>query len=175
MRVTRLLTLSMRKLLRNAAIGSASWWLCLSHAIAMSEFPIVMDIKQIDGKPAACLPVNDDRGPDMIQIRMVGVGRSTGPVSPVITYWGLEVPADAKPFYLKRGECLAYGQIIEGANVMTPPKPLDFNKSYDFAVIQAGKSAGPAYGAVFCVLKLPDGGVRIAVPQKVQNPCAFGN
>lgn len=165
----------MRKIFRNSVIGILSSWLCVAHAMAMSEFPIMMDIKQIDGKPAACLPVNNDRGPDTIQIKMVGVGRSTGPVSPVITYWGLEVPADAKPFSLRRGECLVYGQTIEGANVTTPPKPLDFNKSYDFAVIQAGKSAGPVYDAVFCVLKLPDGGVRIAVPQKVQNPCAFGH
>ncbi|MFL9993411.1 hypothetical protein PQR34_22465 [Paraburkholderia sediminicola] len=134
----------------------------------------MLDIKQIDGKPAACLPVNDDRARDKIRIRMVGVGRSTGPVSPVITYWGLEVPQDAKPVYMKRGECLVYGQTIEGANVMTKPIALDFNKTYDFAIIPAWDGGGPVYGASFCVLKRADGGVRIAVPEKVQNPCAFG-
>lgn len=164
---------SIRKLLRNVALGIMSWWLCPHHAMATSEAPIDLDIKQVDGKPVACLPTNDDRAQDVIQIRMVGVARPTGPASPDITYWWFELPATAKPVYLKRGECLVYGQTIEGASVMTSPKPLDFDKSYDFAVIPAGRGTGPVYDAVFCVRKQADGGVRIAVPQKVRDPCAF--
>jgi hypothetical protein len=162
---------SIRKLLRNVAIGIMSWWLCMHHAMATSEMPIALDIKQVDGKPVACLPMNDDRAEDEIQVRMVGVARSTGPASPDITYWWFELPATAKPVYLKRGECLVYGQAVEGSIVHTPPKALDVDYAYYISLIPGGKY-GPVYSAGFCVLKQSDGGTRIAVPGKDQNSCA---
>lgn len=162
----------MRKIFRSSATGIVSWGFFLSQAIAMSQGPIVLDIRQVDGKPAACMPTNNDQAAQTIQIRMVGVSRATGPVSPDVIYWGLEVPESAKPVYLKRGECLVYGQTIDGAVVDTPPKALDVNKSYDFAIIPVG-NGGPVYGAGFCVLKGSDGTARVAVPQETQNPCSF--
>ncbi len=56
--------------------------------------------------------MNNDRGQDVIRIRLVGVSRPTGPVSPDIIYWGIEVLAEAKPVYLKRGECLVYRRFV---------------------------------------------------------------
>lgn len=53
-----------------------------------------------------------------------------------------------------------------------PPKTLDANKYYRFSIIPAGDDAGPVYGATFCVLKQPDGRVRVAAPGKGQNTCA---
>jgi hypothetical protein len=137
----------------------------------MSHGPIRLEIRQIDGKPAACLPMSDDVGSDPIQIRGVGVSRRTGPVSPAVIYWDLDVPANAQPMYLKRGECVVYGQTVAGAIVNTPPKTLDVNKYYGFTIIPAGDDAGPVYSSVFCVLKQADGGIRIAAPAKGQNPC----
>jgi hypothetical protein len=161
----------MQTIFRSSAICFLFWWLGCTNAMATSEAPIDLDVKQIDGKPAACMPVNDERAKDSIQIKMVGVARPTGPASPDITYWWFELPATAKPVYLKRGECLLYGQTIEGAIVHTPPKALDVNRTYYISIIPGG-DYGPTYSAAFCVLKQPDGRVDIAVPQNVQNPCA---
>lgn len=160
----------MQKRLRNAAIGGMSWRLCVSHAMAMSHGPIDLNIRVIDGKPAACLPMSDDMGSDPIRIRIAGVSRTTGPVSTAIDYWDLEVPADTQPVYLKRGECLVYGQTVGGEIVHAPPKVLDVNKLYTFAIIPGG-DYGPVYGAMFCVLKQADGTIRIAVPTRAQRPC----
>lgn len=164
----------MRQIFRNSAICFLSWWLCTTCAIAMSRGPILLEIKQVEGKPAACLPMNDDQGDQPIQIRMVGVSRPTGPASPDIIYWGLEVPGNAKPVYLKRGECLVYGQSLDGAVVQTQPRTLDVNKTYDFAIIPGGDD-GSVYGAGFCVLKQTGGAVRIIQPAKGQDLCPRGN
>ncbi len=161
---------SMREVCRNSAIGLASWWLCAAHAIAMSQGPIPLDIKQIDGKPAACLPMSDEVGSDPIQVRGVDVDRRTGPVSPVVMYWALEIPASAKPVYLKPGECLVYGQTVAGAIVHVQPKTLDVNKFYSVSIVPGG-DYGPVYSSSFCVLKQADGGIHIAVPGAVPDLC----
>lgn len=161
---------SMKTMLLTGAADFLAWCLCVAPALAMSHGPIDLDIKVIDGKPAACLPVSDDTGSDPIQISGIGVSRRTGVVSPSITYWDLDVPTNAQPVYLKRGECLVYGQTVAGAIVHTPPKALDVDKFYSFAIIPA-RDYGPVYGSVFCVLKQTDGAIRIAVPTQVQSPC----
>jgi hypothetical protein len=161
---------SARRLIRNVATGIMSWCLCLTYAVATLERPIDLEIKQVDGKPAACMPVNDEQAQDEIQIKMVGVARPTGPASPDITYWRFELPAAAKPVYLKRGECLLYGQSLDGAIVHTQPKALDVNRTYYISIIPGGKY-GLAYSAAFCVLKQADGAIRIAVPTQVDSPC----
>ncbi|VWB07752.1 lipoprotein [Burkholderia lata] len=161
----------MQTIFRSSVLGVLACLLCLSRAMATSEAPIELEIKQIDGNPAACLPLNDERAESVIQIRTVGVARPTGPASPDVTYWWFDVPAEAKPVYLKRGECLVYGQRVNGAIVRTPPKPLDLNRTYYISIIPGGDS-GPVYSAAFCTLKRPGGGVNIAVPQNDRNPCA---
>ncbi|KFX62406.1 hypothetical protein KBK24_0128565 [Burkholderia sp. K24] len=161
----------MRALLQNIAIGCLSCWLCVSHAMATSHGPIPLDIKQIDGKPAACLPMSDEVGSDPIQVRGIDVDRRTGPVSPVVMYWALEIPASAKPVYLKPGECLVYGQTVAGAIVHVQPKTLDVNKFYSVSIVPGG-DYGPVYSSSFCVLKQADGRIHIAVPGTVPDPCA---
>lgn len=162
----------MKIILRNSAMGFVSFWLYASRAVAMSHGAIDLEIKQIDGKPAACLPMSDDRGSDPVQIQGVGVSRRTGLLSPVVMYWDLDIPASAQPVYLKRGECLVDGQTVAGAIVHTQPKTLDLNKIYSFSIIPVGNGGGPVYGAGFCVLKQANGGARIAEQGKDQNPCA---
>lgn len=160
----------METIFRNSATGFVLYLLCLSCAIAMSHGPIRLEIKQVDGKTAACLPMSDDIGSDPVQIRRVGVSRATGKVSPDVIYWDVDVPASAQPVYLKRGECLFYGETLPGAIVNTSPKPLDVNKFYGFTIIPAG-DYGPVFGSAFCVLKQADGTIRVAMPTQVQSPC----
>ncbi|WP_434107970.1 hypothetical protein [Paraburkholderia caffeinilytica] len=160
----------MKTMFLMGAAGVLAWCLCVAHALAMSHGPIRLDIKQVDGKPAACLPMSDDLGSDPIQIHGVGVSRATGAVSPDVIYWDMEVPASAQPVYLKRGECLVYGQNVAGAVAYTQPKTLDIDKFYGFSIIPGG-DYGPVYSSVFCVLKQADGGVRIIQPTKGQHQC----
>ncbi|WP_254602209.1 hypothetical protein [Burkholderia lata] len=161
----------MRNMLRSCAMVGVSCCLLASRADAMSHGPVRLDIRQIDGKPAACLPESDDTGSDPIQIRGVGVTRQTGPVSPVVTYWELEVPERAPPVYLKRGECLVYGQTVAGAVVRAAPRALDINKFYSISILPVG-DYGPVYGSAFCVIRQAGGSVRIATPGQEGNPCA---
>ncbi|VWD05227.1 MULTISPECIES: hypothetical protein [Burkholderia] len=161
----------MRTIFRSSVLGVLACVLCLSRAMAASEAPVELEIRQVDGNPAACVPVNDERAEPVIRIGTVGVARPTGPASPDVTYWWVEMPAEATPVYLKRGECLVYGQSVKGAIVRTPPKPLELNRTYYISIIPGG-DAGPVYSAAFCTLKRPGGGVHIAVPQNDRNPCA---
>ncbi|WP_321953810.1 hypothetical protein [Paraburkholderia bannensis] len=160
----------MQTLCRKSLIGVALSWVFVSFSLAMSHGPIDIDVKQIDGKPAFCLPVSDENGSDPIQISRVGVSRETGVAKPAVTYWDEFVPVNAQPAYLKRGECLVYGQIVPGAIVDTPATSLDVNKYYSFALIPGG-DAEFIYGVAFCVLRQADGKVRVAVPGKQSNPC----
>lgn len=143
---------SVREILRSSAVAFLSCWLFTSCAVATSHGPIRLDIRQIDGKPAACLPASDDTGSDPIQIRGVDVTRQTGPVSPVVTYWALEVPGSAPPVYLKRGACLVYGQTVAGAVVRAAPRALDINKFYSISIVPGG-GYGPVYSSAFCVIR----------------------
>ncbi|WP_382650031.1 hypothetical protein [Streptomyces sp. NPDC057010] len=161
----------MQTIFRSSVLGVLACLLCLSRAMATSEAPIELEIRQVDGNPAACLPLNDERAESVIQIRSVGVARPTGPASPDVTYWWFDMPAEAKPVYLKRGECIVYGQSVNRANVRTQPKPLHLNRTYYISIIPGGDS-GPVYSAAFCTLKQPGGGVHIAVPKNDRNPCA---
>uniref|UniRef100_UPI0038D2406C hypothetical protein n=1 Tax=Burkholderia cepacia TaxID=292 RepID=UPI0038D2406C len=97
--------------------------------------------------------------------------RQTGPVSPVVTYWALEVPGSAPPVYLKRGACLVYGQTVAGAVVRAAPRALDINKFYSISIVPGG-GYGPVYSSAFCVIRQAGGGVRIATPGQEGNPCA---
>ncbi|CAB3974025.1 MULTISPECIES: hypothetical protein [Burkholderia] len=161
----------MRKILRSCAMACLSCCLLASRADAMSHGPIRLDVRQVDGKLAACLPMSDDTGSEPIRISWIGVTRGTGPVSPVVTYWALEIPERAPPVYLKRGECLVYGQAVAGAIVRTPPRTLDIDKFYSISIVPAGND-GPVYGSAFCVIGQAGGGIRIARPGQQGNPCA---
>lgn len=161
----------MRNMLRSCAMACLSCCLFVSRADAMSHGPIRLDVRQVDGKPAACLPMSDDTGSEPIRISSIGVSRQTGPVSPVVMYWALEIPERAPPVYLQRGECLVYGQAVAGAIVRTPPRTLDLDKFYSISIVPAGNE-GPVYGSAFCVIGQAGGGIRIATPGQQGEPCA---
>ncbi|WP_187328925.1 hypothetical protein [Burkholderia pseudomallei] len=160
----------MRRIFRSSAL-CVVLSLCVDQATAMSRGALLLDIKEVDGKPAACIPTNDEEFENVVQIDFIGVSRSTEPTTPGINYWEAQVPTNAKPVYLKRGECIVYGQYIEGARVDMPPKPLDVGKTYYFAIIPRGEAPGPVYGAGFCVLKRTGGRAQIVQPTKGNDPC----
>ncbi|AIO66475.1 hypothetical protein [Burkholderia oklahomensis] len=163
----------MHRIFRNSLICMLSCW-CIAQAGAMSKGPVPLDVKRIDGKPAACIPMSDDGGKSSMRLGFVGVSRATGPTSPNVIYWQIEVPDDAPPIYLKRGECIVYGQSIPGATVLTPPKPFDFDKWYNFAVMPGGEDDGPIYRGSFCVRKKPGGGGRVVLPSEGGDTCSSG-
>ncbi|KGS19284.1 putative lipoprotein [Burkholderia pseudomallei MSHR5569] len=78
----------------------------------MSRGPVRVDIKRIDGQTAARIPESDDTGNEWVRLHIAGVGRATGPASPAVVYWVITVPDDVPPVYLKRGECVVFGQRI---------------------------------------------------------------
>lgn len=86
----------------------------MSSAVAMSRGPVRVDIKRIDGQPAARIPESDDTGNEWVRLHIAGVGRATGPASPAVVYWVITVPDDVPPVYLKRGECVVFGQRSPG-------------------------------------------------------------
>ncbi len=58
----------------------------------MSRGALLLDIKEVDGKPAACIPTNDEEFENVVQIDFIGVSRSTEPTTPGINYWEAQVP-----------------------------------------------------------------------------------
>ncbi len=83
----------------------------------MSQGPIVLQIKDVEGKHAAFLPSADERAKSGVRLCWAGVSRAAGPTSPAVVYWVITVPDDVPPVYLKRGECVVFGQRIPGATV----------------------------------------------------------
>lgn len=132
----------------------------MSSAVAMSRGPVRVDIKRIDGQPAARIPESDDTGNEWVRLHIAGVSRATGPASPAVVYWVITVPDDVPPVYLKRGECVVFGQRISGATVETPPKPFDVDKRYNFALVTSSESGTWIYKGNFCVREKLGGGTR---------------
>ncbi len=144
--------------------------LVASCAGAASHGPIELTIKQTDDRPAACLPLSDVRGDQPVQIVSAGVWRTTGPVS-TEDYWSIMIPSTSKPFFVERGQCVTYGQKIEGAEIETNPKPLEFGQSYVFSIAPHGTGSGPVYAASFCVKRAPNGNRIILQEISASNPC----
>lgn len=162
----------MHRIFRNSVIG-VLWCGCVAQAGAMSRGPVPLDVKRIDGKPAACIPTSDEGQAEM-RLGFIGVSRATGPVSPDVIYWQVEVSDNVPPVYLKRGDCIVYGQSIPGATVLTPPKRFDIGKWYNFAVMPGGKAEGPIYRGTFCISgKRGDSG-RVVLRSENKDACSSG-
>lgn len=156
-------TIFLSKLVLGASILAAG---CAS---ATSRGPIELIIKQIDGNPAACLPMEDSRGNQPVPIIAMGVWRSTGPTSTEI-YWGVEIPKTSPPLILRRGECITYGQSVDGGTIDAPKRPLIPGVSYAFSLIPAGNGSGQVYAAAFCIKK--NGSKSIVIQEgSDENPC----
>ena len=160
---------TMKRILLSNLIALGAITLTAGCAGATSRGPIELIIKQIDGNPAACLPMEDSRGNQPVPIIAMGVSRSTGPTSTEI-YWGVEIPKTSPPLILRRGECITYGQSVDGGTIDTPKKPLIPGVSYAFSLIPAGSGSGPVYAAAFCIKK--NGNQTIVIQEgNDENPC----
>lgn len=129
---------------------------------------------QADRWSTARIPENDDTGNEWVRLHIAGVGRATGPASPAVVYWVITVPDDVPPVYLKRGECVVFGQRISGATVETPPKPFDVDKRYNFALVTSGESGTWIYKGNFCVREKLGGGTRAVLLNEDSDPCPRG-
>ena len=160
---------TMKRILLSNLIALGAITLTAGCAGATSFGPIRLIIKQIDGNPAACLPMEDSEGNQPVQIISMGVWRATGPIS-AEEYWGVSIPPTSPPLTLRRGECVIYGQSVDGGIIDTPKKPLIPGVSYAFSLIPGGSGSGPVYGAAFCIKK--NGNESIVVQEgKDENPC----
>lgn len=162
----------MHRIFRNSVIG-VLWCGCVAQAGAMSRGSVPLDVKRIDGKPAACIPTSDEGQAEM-RLGFIGVSRATGPVSPDVIYWQVEVSDNVPPVYLKRGDCIVYGQSIPGATVLTPPKRFDVGKWYNFAVMPGGKAEGPIYRGTFCISGKQGDSGRVVLRSENKDACSSG-
>ncbi|AOJ69121.1 MULTISPECIES: hypothetical protein [Burkholderia] len=163
----------MRRIFRNSVIFVLSIC-CISYAAAMSKGPIRIALKRINGKPVACIPADDNGGGQSVRLYVAGISRATGPTTPAVIYWGIKASDDEQPVYLKRGECIVYGQTMPGMTLKTPPRSFDVDKWYNFSVITSDEHGTTIYRGGFCVRPTPDGGGRVVLPEEDQDPCPSG-
>lgn len=102
----------------------------------------------------------------------VGVAHSTGATTWGENYRGRVCRPMRSMVRLKRDECIAYRQSLDGADVLIPPKALDAGRGDYFAVVMPGcTEPGPVDGACFRVLDRAAGRVRIALPSQDDGQC----
>ena len=150
--------------------GFLSLTLISSCGFATSKGSIGLAVKQAGELPAVCIATADENGNQPVRIRYVGVSHATGSFGSE-PYWNLEVPESAKPFYLKRGECLTYGQTIEGANILTEAKKLQPGVLYGIGVVPYGAGSEFVYGANFCLIRRPNGTLKVVDPAVEHEVC----
>jgi hypothetical protein len=163
----------MRRIFRNSALALALCAFVIS-ACARQVIAVKLDVRQAGDKPELCFDSDSEYMEDSVKLAEVGVARSTGATTPAVTYWEVEIPQSAPPVYLHRGDCIVYGQAIEGAKVVTPPQPLDAGMAYSFGLSTWGDGDGPLYVGGFCAFRNQGNGLRIVQRQKGQQSCLQG-
>ncbi|MBN3856614.1 MULTISPECIES: hypothetical protein [unclassified Paraburkholderia] len=161
----------MQRIFRNSAALLA---VCtfLTSACASQLVVVSLDVRQVGDKPALCFASDDEYMQDAVKLADIGVVRATGIATPVETYWEVEIPESAPPVILHHGDCIVYGQAIDGAKVVTPPKPLDSGMLYTFGISTRDNKGGPIYAGGFCAWRKPGNGLRIERQRKKQYSCS---
>ena len=152
--------------------GFLSLTLISACSFATSRGSIGLAVKQAGELPAVCIAAADENGNQPIRIHYVGVSHATGSFGSE-PYWNLEVPESAMPFYLKRGECLTYGQAIAGANISTKAKKLQPGVLYGIGVVPYGTGSEFVYGANFCLIRQSNGTLKVVDPAVEHEVCAI--
>ncbi|WP_413706327.1 hypothetical protein [Ralstonia sp. Ralssp110] len=160
----------MHRIFRNKAAGLLSFFFISSCSFATSKGSIGLAIKQTGDSPVVCLAAADENGNQPVRIHFVGVSHATGSFGSE-SYWQVEVPESSKPLYLKRGECLTYGQAIAGANILTEPKKLQPGVLYGIGLVPYDADAGFVYGANFCLMRQPNGKLKVVDPAIERGVC----
>ena len=150
--------------------GFLSLTLISSYSFATHKGSIGLAVKQAGELPVVCIAAVDENGNQPVRIHFVGVSHATGSVGSE-SYWGVEVAESAKPFYLKRGECLTYGQTIAGANIFTEAKKLQPGVLYGIGVVPYGTGSEFVYGANFCLIRRPNGTLKVVDPAIEHGVC----
>lgn len=160
----------MHRLFRNKAAGFLFLFLISSCSVATSKGSIGLTVKQTGELPAVCFAAADENGNQPIRIHFVGVSHATWSFGSE-PYWEVEVPESSKPLYLKRGECLTYGEAIAGANILTEPKRLEPGVLYGIGLVPYEAGADFVYGANFCLIRQHNGKLKVVDPAIEHGVC----
>lgn len=113
-----------------------------------------LNIRQILDKPAACLP--EDAG-ESIELNTAFV---TGDSPEVPRQWAIQLIPGSKPLVLHSGECIAFGQSIDGYRQLGEFHALEEGQTYDFGLRRNDRLndwVSKVYVGLFCVQRAPDG------------------
>jgi hypothetical protein len=160
----------MHRIFRNKVAGFLSLFVISSCSFATSKGSIGLAVKQAGELPVVCLAAADENGNQPVRIHFVGVSHATGSFGSE-SYWQVEVPESSQPFYLKRGECLTYGQAIAGANILTESKKLQPGVLYGLGLVPYEPGADFVYGANFCLIRQPNGKLKVVDPAIEHGVC----
>lgn len=128
-----------------------------NHADGMSTAPLPLVIRQIDHLPAACIPVSDTKS---MTLKFAGVWEDSHGQSEFPSQWGIEWVPGAKPLLLRAGQCVVFGQAIDGYRLVGDMHPLKAGRTYNFSLRELNKAndwSGMRYSGMFCVQENTDG------------------
>lgn len=137
------------------------------HAHAISSLPHDIDIREIGGNPAACLP-STHGAPFQLQSAYLVESQQTGEEA---NQWALDLEPNGKPAMLRPGDCVVFGTSITGYSEKRGIKQLEEGKTYTFVLQRGGQFKrwwNPNYIGSFCVNRLPN--QQMAYPQYIHHP-----
>ncbi|WP_109127455.1 hypothetical protein [Dyella sp. C11] len=134
--------------------------LALAHvggvdATSLQPNPLI--IKQISGVPAACLPEGKLKSIELARAYVMEDSLQGGAIE---RQWAIELRPGAKPLTLHPGECVGFGQPIDGYRETGTFKLLEAGRTYVFGINrgdQLDRWVSDSYVGVFCVQRLTDG------------------
>jgi hypothetical protein len=124
-----------------------------SLALARSQYPRPLTIKNVGENLVACLP--EDDGED-IELKAAFVGQE-GATAETGVNWRIEIKPGAKPLVMHPGDCLAYGSNIDGYTYSFSQESLQINVPYTFSIRRgnAGKKwLTNLHNEMFCALNV---------------------
>ncbi|WP_439890031.1 hypothetical protein ACS7SF_12215 [Ralstonia sp. 25C] len=147
-------------------------------ASATSSLPNAVDIREVDGAPAACLPLTDA---ETIELQEAYVVESLPRTGEKKRQWALELAPEGKPMLLRPGECVVFNRPVSGYSQGGGLRQVEEGETYTFVLQRGGnfkRGWSPNYIGWLCVTRLPD--QHLAYPAYVRHangtmtypPCA---
>ncbi|GLQ51609.1 hypothetical protein ACFFJT_15305 [Dyella flava] len=137
--------------------------LACGTALALSRGSVRINTREVAGVLYACLP----EGTKDVSVWSADVTEFvSGATAPVakpptpFTRWIIRLKSGAKPLVLSQGQCLAFGQHIDGYEQGDTIYPLEAGKTYNFSLRAVDPPndflGGQDYVGVFCVRRNDD-------------------
>lgn len=134
------------------------------YASATSIGSVPINIRQILGLPAACLPEDQAesialQSASVSEVPEAIVAPPNGWPSP-LQRWAIYLEPGAKPLILRPGECIVFGKPVAGYKQNGETYPLEPGKTYSFGLRRGDRGnrwIPDLYSGSFCVTRSPDG------------------